>query len=72
MAEQEIGCSVHFIPLHMQPYYSQKYNYKSGDFYLTESVYEKIISLPLYPKMSEVQLMYVIEAVKKIVNKYRK
>lgn len=62
-----VGSSVHFIPLHLQPYYAKKYGFKRGDFKVTETIYDKIVSLPLYPKMTEEQLYYIIDTIKDIV-----
>lgn len=67
-----IGTSVHFIPLHLHPYYRERYGYRHGDFPVSEDLYEREISLPIYPKMSETDVDRVIAAVLEIVNKYRK
>ncbi len=69
MQEKGIGCSVHFIPLHLHPFYKQLFKFKKGDFPNTEWVYEKEASLPLYPKMEMRDIQYVIENVKKVFNK---
>ncbi len=64
---ENIGTSVHFIPLHLHPYYQRTYGYKRGDFPNAEYVYDRIISLPLYPSMSKDDVGDVINAIKKIV-----
>jgi dTDP-4-amino-4,6-dideoxygalactose transaminase len=64
---ENIGTSVHFIPLHLHPYYRRTYGYRRGDFPNAEYVYDRIISLPLYPSMSEDDVWDVINAIKKIV-----
>lgn len=61
-----IGSSVHFIPLHLQPYYAKKYGFRRGDFKVAETIYDKIISVPLYPKMTEEQLYYIIDTIQDI------
>ena len=66
-----IGTSVHFIPLHIQPYYSKKYGYKNGDFPTTETIFNRIISLPLYPKMTVAEIERVISSVKELVEDFR-
>jgi dTDP-4-amino-4,6-dideoxygalactose transaminase len=66
-----IGTSVHFIPLHLHPYYARKYLYKPGDFRVAESVYNKIISLPLYPNLREDQLQYIVDTIRQIVKQYQ-
>lgn len=72
LKEKGVGTSVHFIPLHLHPFYQKNFCYKRGDFPNAEFVYDRIISLPLYPKMSQKEVSYVIEAVKSIVKKFRK
>ncbi len=69
---QNIGASVHFVPLHLHPFYRARYSFKRGDFPVTEAIYEDIISLPLYPSMTVQDVEDVIEAVKHIVAQYRK
>lgn len=72
LKEENIGTSVHFIPLHMHPYYRDTYGYKPGDFPVAEGVFQRIISLPLYPKMSKQDASDVVDAVKRIVERFRK
>lgn len=67
MAEKGIGCSVHFIPLHLHPFYRKQFGFKKGDFPNAEWVYEKEVSLPLYPKMSEDDVWRVMTAVGEIL-----
>ena len=66
MAQNGIGCSVHFIPLHLHPFY-QKLGYKKGDFPNAEWVYEREVSLPLYPKMKYSDLLFVAKTIKNIL-----
>lgn len=72
LKKENIGTSVHFIPLHMHPYYQDTYGYKPGDFPVTEGVFERIISLPLYPKMSKQDANDVVDAVKRVIGLFRK
>jgi len=72
LKEENIGTSVHFIPLHMHPYYRDTYGYKSGDFPVAEGVFERIISLPLYPKMSMQDASDVVDAVKRVIERFQK
>lgn len=65
-----IGTSVHFIPLHIQPYYAKKYGYRKGDFPVAEKIYERIISLPLYPKLTASDVERVILAVKEVTENF--
>jgi dTDP-4-amino-4,6-dideoxygalactose transaminase len=64
-----IGCSVHFIPLHLHPYYQRIYGYKEGDFPNAEDVYRRSISLPIYPDMTDVEIDRVIRAVKRVIER---
>lgn len=70
LQKENIGTSVHFIPLHLQPYYRNKFGFKPGDFPQAEYMYERIISLPLYPRMSQQDVEDVITAVTRITEKY--
>ena len=67
-----IGTSVHFIPLHMQPYYRDTYGYKPDDFPVAKGVFMRNISLPMYPKMSEQDARDVVDAVRRVIECYRK
>lgn len=65
-----IGTSVHFIPIHLHPYYRDKYHYAPNDFPMAFREYQRIISLPLYPRMSDRDVEDVIDAVTTIVQRY--
>lgn len=67
-----IGCSVHFIPLHLHPYYRETYGYQPSDFPTAQAAFERIVSLPLYPKMTEADIQRVITVVRDIVKGNRK
>ena len=69
MEKRNIGVSVHFIPLHLNPFYKRYFGYKEGDFPVAEKIYKQQVSLPLYPKMTEDDVRYVIEAIKDIFTK---
>jgi len=69
---ENIGASVHFIPVHFHPYYKKTFKFKKGDFPNTEYVYERVISLPIHSTMSLEDAEDVISAIKKIVNYYKK
>jgi dTDP-4-amino-4,6-dideoxygalactose transaminase len=61
-----IGTSVHFIPLHLHPYYQQAYGYRRGDFPIAEAQFERCLSLPIYPGMTPANVEYVIDHVTKL------
>ncbi|MEK6809610.1 MAG: DegT/DnrJ/EryC1/StrS aminotransferase family protein, partial [Nanoarchaeota archaeon] len=67
LKEYNIGTSVHFIPLHLHPYYQQKYNFNKGDFPTAEKLFENEVSLPLYPGMTLQDVEYVVDAIKEII-----
>lgn len=67
MGERGIGTSVHFIPLHLMPFYQREYGYKRGDFPVAEKVFENIVSLPIHPQLTERELKYIIESIKEIL-----
>jgi len=69
---ENIGTSVHFIPVHLHPYYRDTYGFKRGDFPNAEYAFERVISLPLFPKMNDEDVKDVIEAVRKIIEYYKK
>jgi perosamine synthetase len=72
LKDRGIGTSVHFIPLHMHPYYRDTFGYKPEDFPVASRVFERIISLPIYPAMSEQNVQRVIGAVTDVVEKNRR
>ncbi len=70
--ERNVGTSVHFIPVTNMSAYTKRFGFHKGDFPNTEKHFERIISLPLYPSMTEEEADYVISAVRDIVEKYHK
>lgn len=62
-----IGVNLHYIPVHLQPYYKEHFGFKLGDFPQAEQYYEEAISLPLYPDLSQEQQDYVVETLKDIL-----
>lgn len=72
LGRQGIGTSVHFIPLHLQPYYAQKNQLRRGDFPVAESIFDRIISLPIYPRLKENELYYITDTLKRILGKHKK
>jgi dTDP-4-amino-4,6-dideoxygalactose transaminase len=68
---RNIGTSVHFIPIHLHPYYRDKYGYRPEDFPVASSHYESLISLPLCPRMTDQDADDVIAAVTEIAARCR-
>lgn len=62
-----IGCSVHFRPLHLHTYWKNRLNHNPNDFPHALRVYENVVSLPIYTKMSEESIYRVVTAVKELL-----
>ena len=71
MAAENVQCQVHYIPVYWFPYY-RRFGYEKGLCPKAEEMYESIMSLPLYPAMTDEDVEDVIEAVKKVVAAYKK
>ncbi|MFQ5904729.1 MAG: DegT/DnrJ/EryC1/StrS family aminotransferase, partial [Candidatus Binatia bacterium] len=69
---RNIGTSVHFIPLHLHPYYQKTFGYKRGDFPDAEWIYDRCVSLPIYPAMTDKDADSVIEAVYDVVTTFKR
>ena len=69
---RNIGASVHFIPMHLHPYYKITYGDQNGKFPVAEDIYRRVISIPLYQKMNLQDLDKVISSVKSIIKKYKR
>jgi perosamine synthetase len=67
LKERGVGTSVHFIPLHMHPYYQKTYGYRAKDLLVASKQYERYLSLPIFPGMTSSQVDYVIENVLEII-----
>jgi dTDP-4-amino-4,6-dideoxygalactose transaminase len=67
-----IGTSVHFIPVHLHPYFRETLGVGPGDFPVAERVFEGLISLPLYPRMQDGDVERVVAAVREIVDTRRR
>ena len=59
-----IGCSVHYIPLHLQPYWRDRYALRAADFPASQQAYEQMLSLPVYSRMTDADADRVIAAVR--------
>ena len=71
LSDYNIGTSVHFIPLHLHPFYRKTFTFNGG-FPNSEHAYKRVISLPLFPGMNVEDVDYVISTIKKIVTRTRK
>ncbi len=65
-----IGTSVHWMPLHMHPYYREKFGQRPEDLPVAARLYDEIITLPLYPGMTEQDISFVCDCLKETVAKH--
>jgi perosamine synthetase len=71
LRKEGIGTSVHFIPLHLHPYYRDRFGYRPSDFPNALAAFERMVSLPIYPGMTEEDVEDVIRSVTTIVEQER-
>ena len=62
-----IGCSVHYIPLHLHPYWRDRYALRPEMFPQAQKAYERMLSLPLYTRMSDADVQRVVDAVRALL-----
>lgn len=67
LQERGIGVAVNYRPIHLLKYYSETFGYKEGDFPVAEDIGKRTISLPLYPRLDNAEVSYVIESLKKVL-----
>jgi dTDP-4-amino-4,6-dideoxygalactose transaminase len=72
LEEAGIGSSVHFFPLHMQPWYRDTFGYASNDLPTAAAAYERILSLPIFPSLSGGDIEYIVDTIASITRKYRR
>jgi perosamine synthetase len=72
LKKNKINTSVHFKPLHMFSYFKNKYHYSNADFPVASFLFDRIVSLPIYPSMTEEDIDYVITTIKQIIYSNRK
>ncbi|MEY2428744.1 MAG: hypothetical protein QOJ40_1629, partial [Verrucomicrobiota bacterium] len=67
LQQRGIGIAVHWMPLHMHPYYRETFGYATNDLPTASSLYPQIITLPLYPDMTEGDVHYVCDSIQNIL-----
>ncbi|HEU4642630.1 MAG TPA: DegT/DnrJ/EryC1/StrS family aminotransferase [Gemmatimonadaceae bacterium] len=72
LTARNIGTSVHFLPIHLHPYYRETYGYRPDDFPVTLGSYERMLSLPLNPRLTDQDVADVIEAVRDVIRRNRR
>jgi perosamine synthetase len=63
LREKGIGVNVHYIPLNLHPYYQQRLGTRKGQCPVAETAYEHILSLPIYPAMSDEDVSFVVQSI---------
>ena len=71
LRRRNIGCSVHFIPLHLTSFYQRTFAYRQGQFPVAEQVFKRIVSLPLFPRMKDNDVLRVAGEVREILHSAR-
>jgi perosamine synthetase len=72
LKQRGIGTSVHFIPLHLHPFYQNRFGYRLGDFPNAEAEYKRAFSLPIFPTMSDSEIQSVISATCEIALEFKR
>jgi len=67
---ENIGVNVHYIPVHLHPYYRDRFGYRGGEYPVAEAAYDQLISLPMFHGMSDQDVEDVIAALKKVVQAF--
>lgn len=69
---ENIGVNVHYIPVHLHPYYRERFGYRGGEYPIAEDAYERLISLPMFHSMSDGDIEDVIGALRKVIFHFAK
>jgi len=65
-----VGCSVHWRPLHLHPYYQKTFGWRAKDFPVATAQWKRLVSLPIFPGMREDEIAHVIRTVKRICKRH--
>src|SRR5437588_247920 len=71
LRKRGIGTSVHWLPLHMHPYYRETFGYAPQDLPVAASIYPQLVTLPVYPDLTEEEVNYVCDSIKEILSSKR-
>lgn len=72
LKEAGVGCSVHWRPLHLHPYYAETFGWRAEDLPAASAVWERIVSLPLFPAMTDAEHEHVVAVVQRICERHRR
>ena len=70
LKDSGVGCSVHWRPLHLHPYYEETFGWRPEELPVATAVWQRLISLPLFPGMREEEVAKVIEAVRSLCTRH--
>jgi dTDP-4-amino-4,6-dideoxygalactose transaminase len=68
MKAKNINLQVHYMPVHIQPYYKKKYGFFSGQFPISEEFYSQQVSIPIYPSLKKSEIKYIIDCLLSSLN----
>ncbi|MDQ5988523.1 MAG: perosamine synthetase [Syntrophus sp. SKADARSKE-3] len=68
LEQKNIFCQVHYLPVHLQPYYRDRFKFRQNDFPNAELFYSRQISLPIHPGLEDSDLEYISQSLMEIVN----
>ena len=71
LQERGVGIGIHFRPVHLHPYYRRKYGYQPGALPVAEDAGQRVISIPLFPAMTEAEVQHVIDQVRNLIRSLR-
>jgi perosamine synthetase len=72
LEEMGVGNNVHYLPLHMHPYYRDAFGYRPEDFPSARAAYDRILSLPIYPSLPNDDIEYIVECIAAVADRYRR
>jgi perosamine synthetase len=67
LRDEGIGVNVHYIPVHLHPFYRQRYGYKAGLCPFAEAAYERLLTLPIFPDIDDHKIEKIIATVHKVI-----
>lgn len=70
--DKKIFFQIHYFPIHLQPYYRKRFNFKFGDFEIAEKFYKQEISLPIYPNLKPKEQKKILNIFERVFKKYVK
>jgi perosamine synthetase len=70
LKQNDVGCSVHWRPLHLHPYYQDAFHWRPEDFPVATALWERLVSLPLFPGMRDDELGHVTQTVRRLCAQY--